>query len=265
MPTPRCHPMSDESDGCLLGKVSHAVRVGNTVVRDAGPWTPTIHALLRHLKHRGFPAPEVLGVNGNGREVLRWIDGQPCTRPWPELLRGDAGMIALGALLRQYHTAVSDFDPGPDATWRIGLGALRSGDIVRHGDLGPYNVIFVGGSPAALIDWDLAEPGIPLQDIAQLVWYAVPLRLRATWTAAAFCSPPPFARRLAALCEGYGWEGERAEVVDAVAALQAVERERLLTWGRAGIYPWSHFLAIGDLDELEGEIRWLAGNGRQLA
>jgi hypothetical protein len=69
------------------------------------------------------------------------------------------------------------------------------------------------------------------------------LWLPATWTDAGFPSPPPFARRLSALCEGYVCQAERAAEADTVAALQVGERDRLLTWGRDGIHPWSHFLA----------------------
>ena len=36
------------------GSMTAVVRVGNTVRRTAGPWTPTIHMLLRHLRGNGF-------------------------------------------------------------------------------------------------------------------------------------------------------------------------------------------------------------------
>ena len=53
-----------------------AVRVGNTVRKPAGPWTPTIQALLRHLRTTGFEyAPEPLGVDGAGREMVAFIEG----------------------------------------------------------------------------------------------------------------------------------------------------------------------------------------------
>ena len=31
-------------------------RQGDLVIRDTGPWTPAVHALLRHLEDVGFPA-----------------------------------------------------------------------------------------------------------------------------------------------------------------------------------------------------------------
>ena len=47
------------------------MRVGDTVRRPTGPWTPAIHALLRHLEHRGFDgAPRLHGIDEQGREIL---------------------------------------------------------------------------------------------------------------------------------------------------------------------------------------------------
>ena len=52
------------------GHVGGAVRVGGTVRRPAGPWTPAVHALLAHLAPRLPGVPEVLGFDDRGREVL---------------------------------------------------------------------------------------------------------------------------------------------------------------------------------------------------
>ena len=52
------------------------VRVGDTVRRPAGPWTPAVHALLVHLHDVGFDgAPRSLGLDERGRHVVEWIDG----------------------------------------------------------------------------------------------------------------------------------------------------------------------------------------------
>jgi hypothetical protein len=37
-------------------------RRGGAVIRDAGPWTPAVHSLLRHLEAVGFAgAPRLVG------------------------------------------------------------------------------------------------------------------------------------------------------------------------------------------------------------
>src|SRR5438552_6610011 len=90
------------------------VRIGETLRRPAGPWTPTIHAFLRHLHASGFAAaPEVFGLDDQGREILSYIPGEtwgdhidpdePKTelvtvRPWPEATRSEPPLAELGRL-----------------------------------------------------------------------------------------------------------------------------------------------------------------------
>ncbi len=54
-------------------------RRGDMVVRDSGPWTPAVHALLRHLEDSGFKgAPRLVGsgFDSEGRETLTYIEGE---------------------------------------------------------------------------------------------------------------------------------------------------------------------------------------------
>lgn len=53
------------------GNVGGAVRIGQTVRRPTGPWTPAVHAVLSHLSSAELAAvPRVHGVDVRGREVL---------------------------------------------------------------------------------------------------------------------------------------------------------------------------------------------------
>ena len=59
--------------GCTTQGV---VRIGNTVRRPTGAHTPFVHSLLHHLQESGFDgAPRVLGIDGQGREILTFIEG----------------------------------------------------------------------------------------------------------------------------------------------------------------------------------------------
>lgn len=247
------------------GSVSDVVRVGETVRRPTGPWTPTVHALLRHLEDVDFPqAPRVLGVDEVGREILTYVPGTVGRRPWPPVLRTLAGMTEIARLLVRYHEAVSDFVPPNERVWRNGTtGQPRPGRIVSHGDLGPWNTIWSDDRIVGLIDWDFAEPRRPVEDLAEIAWYFVPLQGPRIWRQAGFREPPDTRNRLRHLCVTYGRSGP-AEVLDALERRQQLERDRTQRLGAAGIHPWKQFLARGDIQRIDQEARWLADHRDQL-
>src|SRR2546429_10022381 len=61
----------------LGGNTSTVVRVGDTLRRNVGPWTPSRHALLRHLEDVGFTgtAPG-LGLYERRPAGLSYLDGE---------------------------------------------------------------------------------------------------------------------------------------------------------------------------------------------
>jgi hypothetical protein len=66
------------------GDMTPVVRVGETVRRTAGPWTPTIHTFMRHLRASGFRCvPEPLGMDERGREIISLVPGAPATYRCP--------------------------------------------------------------------------------------------------------------------------------------------------------------------------------------
>ncbi len=242
----------------LHGGAVGAVRVGDTVRKPAGPWTPTVQALLRHLRSAGFGyAPEPLGVDETGRECFAFIEGEPATRPWPSHILQDRGVVALATLARSFHSAVASFQP-VNAIWRIGPRDVQPGEIVCHGDLGPWNTLWRGEQLVGLIDWDMAEPGPPLLDVASLALNVVPLRDDSYAEEAGFDSVVPRARRLQVLCERYGDDAEPADILNRVRLLHERELERILKWGSDGREPWATFLRRGDEIAIRGDLRWLA-------
>jgi hypothetical protein len=152
----------------LAGGFSNIVtRRGRTVRRDAGQWTPAVHALLRHLRSAGFDlAPEPLGIDERGREVLSFIDGQVARWPWPAALRGDEGLRAVTGMLLDLQSALSTFDEPADALWHGGPRSAPE-DVIRHGDLAPWNTLWLEDRLTGLIDWDAAEPAPAGWDAAQ--------------------------------------------------------------------------------------------------
>src|SRR5918998_3351245 len=106
---PLAHPRESE-EPLAGGNVSAVSRVGDTVRRGTGPWTPAVHALLRHLEGVGFDgAPRVLGTDELGREVLSYVPGDTPDRASPEAVTGRV-LEGVGRLLRRYHEAARGFE-----------------------------------------------------------------------------------------------------------------------------------------------------------
>jgi hypothetical protein len=180
-------------------------RRGDTVIRDTGPWTPAVHALLRHLADAGFAgAPRLVGsgLDLGGREVLTFIEGE-FTQPGPWTLDGAA---ALGGLLRSLHEATRSFRPPPGGVWFPWHGRDLGGRdrVIGHCDTAPWNIVARDGMPVAFIDWETAGPVDPMVELAQLAWLNAKLHDE---TVAAIEHLPPLAdraRQLAAIADAYG-------------------------------------------------------------
>src|ERR671916_2924258 len=130
---PRNHPAGQERR--LADNVSTVVRIGNTVRRSTGPWTPAVHALLRYLERVGFDgAPRVLDIDDQGREVLTYIPGTVPRVASPEVAT-DRALFEVGFLLRRYHEAVSGFSLPWGIEWYGGGDGPGPGEVVCHNDL----------------------------------------------------------------------------------------------------------------------------------
>lgn len=150
------------------GNVGGAVRVGDTVRRPTGPWTPAVHELLDFLATTGLSCiPRVLGVDDRDREILTFLPGRVLDIGLETLT--DAQVLSAMRWLRSYHAAVAGF-PRESRRWRFVERALEPGEIVCHHDSAMYNMAFDGDDLAGVFDWDVAGPGIPLDDVAIFAW-----------------------------------------------------------------------------------------------
>ena len=187
----------------LPGTFTTLAKVGNTVRRSIGPWTPAVHALLRHLERVGFNgAPRVLDIHAQGREVLTYIPGNVPRGASPDIAT-DRALLEVGLLLRRYHEAVSGFSLPQGIEWYGGADP-DPGSVVCHNDLAPRNTVFRKGSPVAFVDFDLASPAQPAWDVAHLAWQFVPLADEEGCALHGWSSPPDRAGRLRLLSDGYG-------------------------------------------------------------
>lgn len=189
-------------------------RDGEIVIRAAGPWTRSVHALLRHLESVGFDgSPRVVGdgFDSEGREVLSYIDGEFVhPHAW-----SDEGIVALGHLLRQLHDAAASFAAPPDAWWHSWFTrSIEPDAIYGHGDLGPWNIVARAGLPVGFIDWEFAGPVDRLDEIAQVAWLNAQLHDDDVATRNHLPTATERARQLGLFADAYGLGAtERAELV----------------------------------------------------
>ena len=225
------------------GNVSGGVvRIGDTVRRPAGPWTPAVHALLGHLHAAGFPgAPWPQGFDEHGREVLTFIPG---TVPWPDnfhLLDSGNRLRRVARLIRDFHDAVTGFCPPPDARWQALIPAEGTG-IIAHHDLAPWNLV-IGPGQWAFIDWDTAAPGSRLWDVAYALHGFVPLSASPRHRRG---SP---AHRLRLFADAYGLDqAQRQQIVPMLTRRARAMHDFLAGQAATGAQPWTRL--------------WHAGHGR---
>jgi hypothetical protein len=203
------------------GNAGGALRVGDTVRRPIGPWTPSVHALLAHLSACGFTgAPQALGIDEAGREILSLLPGHTvgAQMPWPSWVHSDSALVQVATWLRSLHAAVASFVPPSDAVWREG-GCWRPGLIVGHNDAAPYNAAWDDdGRLAGFFDWDFAGPVTAEWDLAFTAFAWVPLHARHVVEREGFTAFDGRRRRLELFLATYGWTGA---LHDFVATVQA--------------------------------------------
>jgi len=221
---------------------SGVVRVGDTVRRPTGPWTPAVHALLAHLHAVGFRgAPRPLGLDEQGREVLSFIPGAVA---WPDhfaLLEPDRQLVHAAQLIRDFHDAVADFTPPSDARWQALIPA-EGVDIIAHHDLAPWNLV-VNDSQWAFIDWDVAAPGSRLWDLAYALHGFVPLSADPHW------QRDDAGHRLRVFIDAYGLdESQRCDLIPLLARRTRAMHDFLAEQAANGTQPWTRLWQAGHGD-----------------
>ncbi len=215
-----------------------------------------MHALLRHLEAVGFPcARGALGFDEEGREALSYIEGESGPLGWAKVVE-DEGLTAFARLLRDYHDATTDFVPPDEAAWAVDTGTPARGDVICHGDFGPWNVVWQGNRPVGIIDWDFARPGARLHDVAYALQYVAPFRDDAEclrWLH--FPQPLDRRSRLERFCTAYGLTSTDG-MVDAVVAEQQANAENVRRLAVAGHETQATWVAEGYLQDLEHKVAW---------
>jgi hypothetical protein len=261
-PGDRVKPVSGEQT-LTGGDLTDLARIGNTVHRSIGPWSPAVHQLLRHFENVGFDgAPRFLGLDDEGREILSFVEGEAALAPVPAT---DEVVSEIGLLLRAMHDAQAGFSHPPEASWQLLPDEPATGEVICHNDFFWPNIVFRDGSPAAFIDWDLATPGSRLQDVGLAAGYWAPLRVD---TQAVEWGLPLDRRgaRLRLLCDAYGLDAaERGKLLDTHIDRRRRGYQAHRLWGAIERRPgWREMWDAGSGTAILENLAWIADNRTEL-
>jgi aminoglycoside phosphotransferase (APT) family kinase protein len=214
-----------------------------------------VHEYLRHLESAGFAgAPRVHGIEGD-REVLSFLPGEVAADPaWqpghghrlPSYTRSIEALRAAARLLRRLHDGSAGFEP-VNTRYRFHPHAPAPGEVICHGDLGPWNTVYRDGLPVAFIDWDSAGPASPLTDLAAAAWAFVPLAPAEQLAEAGFDRPDDMAGRLGEFLAAYQL-AEPAAILPELVRCRLADAERI----------WHLTASAADsLEHIARQLRWL--------
>lgn len=154
------------------GREKQIIILKNIVHRPTGRWTKQIHELLEHLRHNGFySAPEPLGFDDEGREIVSFIEGDISNYPLSHNASSIKALVSSALLLRNFHDASQSFLvdlTSEEKCWQ--LPARYPQEVMCHGDFAPYNVVLDGEQAIGIIDFDTCHPGPRSWDIAYALY-----------------------------------------------------------------------------------------------
>ena len=260
-------PASDNADEVRLGGglVTDVVRVGDTVRRATGPWSPAVHALLKHLERVGYPAaPRLLGIDAGGREILTYIDGVVPQDAEPDVVT-DRALEDTGRLIRDLHEASVGFELPDGVGWHFtpmgGAGSL----VVCHHDLAPRNTVFRDGCAVAFIDWDLATLDAPIHDLRHAAWEFVPLASDESCRQQGWSQLPDRGARLRILVDAYGLpEPDRRGFAAGVAERMETSARGIETMAERGMPAFRRLVERGIPGCIRHDAAWVLAHANSL-
>jgi Ser/Thr protein kinase RdoA (MazF antagonist) len=205
------------------GRNNQITRIENSVHRPSGFWSPSVHALLQHVRCQGFlGAPLPLGFDQNGDEIVTFISGHVSNYPLSEAAASIQALTSAAKLLRAYHDATVSFLDNNLTSFSWLLPPRSPAEVICHGDYAPYNVVLNGNEAVAIIDFDTAHPAPRVWDIAYALYRWAPFTNPANSDGFGTISEQTQRARL--FCEAYGLTtAQRRQLPDlAVQRLEAL-------------------------------------------
>jgi aminoglycoside phosphotransferase len=113
--------------------------------------------------HRRYPVPQVLEFDAS---IPVLVTSKIQGRHGQELIEEGRAAQVLRLIGRQL-SDLQSFDPSTVP------GLTGPGEVIVHGDFGPQNILFTLDGPmsvSAVLDWELAHVGSPVEDLAWAEW-----------------------------------------------------------------------------------------------
>lgn len=253
------------------GHAGDLVRIGDTVRRPVGSYSPAVHAYLEHLAEVEFAgSPHFHGFDQQGREILDFIRGDVPHSPLPLWAGTGQALASVARLVRRLHGASASYSAPADAVWHEPPPpAAYAGGLVCHNDWVPDNVVFRDGVAVGVIDFDLSAPVDPIWDVAVAIRHWLPVRAERDLEPAHLGGEP--GPRLALFCAAYGMsEHDRGRLLDAVRECTKYAYEYVRTKADAGEPAWvqvaeercaRHLRSIDWLDENREQLQsWISSD-----
>jgi hypothetical protein len=254
------------------GKVSTAgvVRIGDRVRRRPGPGAVSIHRLLSELSPTGLDIPRPLRL-GEGVEELTFVPGETPRLTWSPWMQTDEVLADVAESLRSLHDSTRSLVGVIDGPWWCwdhdhDAASAVAPEVICHGDPWPANIVFRNGKVGGWIDFDLAQPGRAIDDVAALAKHWVPLMSDERAGAHGWRLPLDRNARLALLADAYGLDSaQRSLLIDGAIAFAATTARSHRRWAAAGQHSFSVMVARGVTDAIEADGRWLSAHRDELS
>lgn len=260
--------LASRDDRRLSGGFDHgAVRRGDSVLRTAGAWTPSVHHLLGHLRDRGFAGAPAPIRHTDAVDELEYLAGETvgAQRPWPGWVHSDQALRQVADWLSRYHRAVADYRPPPDAVWRESHPAPGPDMIVAHNDAAPYNAVWAENQLVGFVDWDMAGPRHRLDDVAWMAFSWVPLHARQVVSAEGFTEFERRRERLQLFLDAYDDAAGPEDILARLDRMLTEQIELMTALAARGEDTYRRMIDLGrdaDLAAAQRQIRsWSAISG----
>jgi Ser/Thr protein kinase RdoA (MazF antagonist) len=230
-------------------------RADDRVHRPAGPWTPTVHRLLAHLRDQGFVgAPEPIALH-DVLETVSFVPGTAGDYPWSADIASEAALVTTARLLRHYHDVAATFPLSDDDVWS--QSERYPIETVCHGDFAPYNCVFDGVRAVGIIDFDTAHPGPRVWDVASAVYRYAPFT---TGTVEGSTAPRLEQRldRAAEFCRAYELDADsRSRLAETMVASLVAMVNTMESEAAAGNPKFVSDLAHGHADLYRADVDYI--------